>query len=57
MLILGAGVAWGIYSLRGKLLVTPLLSPPKFCRVRSRSCTLRSLISREHVDFAGIGYA
>jgi drug/metabolite transporter (DMT)-like permease len=59
MLMLGAGVAWGIYSLRGKVARDAVaVTTGNFVRAALFAVALNvSLISRAHVDFAGIGYA
>src|SRR2546423_15536398 len=59
MLMVGAGVAWGIYSLRGKVARDAVaVTTGNFVRAALFAVALSvSLISRAHVDFAGIGYA
>ena len=59
MLMLSAGVAWGIYSLRGKVAGDAVVvTTGNFVRAVPFAVALSvSLISRAHVDFAGIGYA
>jgi drug/metabolite transporter (DMT)-like permease len=59
MLMLGAGVAWGIYSLRGKVARDAVaVTTGNFVRAALFAVALSvSLILRAHVDFAGIGYA
>jgi drug/metabolite transporter (DMT)-like permease len=58
-LMLGAGVAWGIYSLRGKVARNAIaVTTGNFVRAALFAVALSvSLISRAHVDLAGIGYA
>lgn len=59
MLMLGAGIAWGIYSLRGKAARNAIaVTTGNFVRAALFAAALSvSLISRAHFDFAGIGYA
>jgi drug/metabolite transporter (DMT)-like permease len=59
MLMLSAGIAWGIYSLRGKVARDAIaVTTGNFVRAALFAVALSvSLISRAHVDVAGIGYA
>ncbi|HEX4653930.1 MAG TPA: DMT family transporter [Candidatus Udaeobacter sp.] len=59
ILMLGAGVAWGIYSLRGKGQQNPAsVTAGNFIRAVPFSLVVWMLfLQRAHIDFAGIGYA
>jgi len=59
MLMLSAGVAWGIYSIRGKVADDAIaVTTGNFVRaVFFVGASSLALISRAHVDVAGIGYA
>jgi drug/metabolite transporter (DMT)-like permease len=59
ILMLGAGVAWGIYSLRGKTVSDPVSATAgNFLRaVPFAAVLIVALFPRAHVDLAGIGYA
>ena len=59
MLMLGAGVAWGIYSVRGKIASDAIaVTTGNFLRaVLFVAAGSLALISHAHVDVAGIGYA
>jgi drug/metabolite transporter (DMT)-like permease len=59
MLMLSAGVAWGIYSVRGKVAGDAIaVTTGNFVRaVLFAAAGSLALISHAHVDLAGIGYA
>jgi len=59
ILMLGAGVAWGVYSLRGKGVGDPTkVTAGNFLRAVPISVTLSALVfSRTSMDYAGIWYA
>ena len=59
ILMLGAGVAWGIYSLRGKTVSDPVSTTAgNFLRAVPFAAVLSgALFPRAHVDLTGIGYA
>jgi drug/metabolite transporter (DMT)-like permease len=59
MLMLGAGAAWGIYSIRGKVAGDAIaVTAGNFVRaVLFVAAGSLALISHAHVDVAGIGYA
>jgi drug/metabolite transporter (DMT)-like permease len=59
MLMLSAGVAWGIYSIRGKVAADAIaVTTGNFlCAVLFAAAVSIASISRAHVDIAGIGYA
>lgn len=59
MLMLSAGVAWGIYSVRGKVAGDAIaVTTGNFVRaVLFATAGSLALISHAHVDVAGIGYA
>lgn len=59
LLMLSAGVAWGIYSLRGKTTGDAIAATAgNFLRAVPFAAVVRLiLIARTHVDLAGIGYA
>jgi drug/metabolite transporter (DMT)-like permease len=59
MLMLGAGIAWGIYSLRGKGEKNPAsVTTGNFIRAVLFAVVLSlALASRVHLDLAGIAYA
>jgi drug/metabolite transporter (DMT)-like permease len=59
LLMLSAGVAWGIYSVRGKVARDVIaVTTGNFVRAIAFAAAVSvSLISRVHVDAAGIGYA
>lgn len=59
ILMLSAGVAWGIYSLRGKAARDAIaVTTGNFARAGVLAAALGvALIARAHLDFAGIGYA
>ncbi len=58
-LMLSAGVAWGVYSLRGKISGDPTSATAgNFLRAVPMTALLSmALLSRAHVDLAGISYA
>jgi drug/metabolite transporter (DMT)-like permease len=58
-LMLGAGVAWGIYSLRGKSAGDPLqVTAGNFIRAAPMAAVLGlALLDDVSIDFAGVGYA
>ena len=56
--MLSAGVAWGIYSVRGKVDKIRPASPPEILSVLfCLAAAVWLCFSRAHVDFAGIRYA
>lgn len=59
ILMLGAGVAWGIYSLRGKAAGDPVTATAgNFLRAVPLAAILSiALLARSRLDWAGIGYA
>ncbi len=59
LLMLGAGVSWGIYSLRGRCAVDPLRTTTgNFLRTLPILLVLVMFLSRDiRVDLAGVGYA
>jgi drug/metabolite transporter (DMT)-like permease len=59
LLMLGAGVAWGVYSLRGKVSGNPLqVTAGNFARAAAMSSALSALLSRNvSLDPEGIWYA
>ncbi|MGH9522399.1 MAG: DMT family transporter, partial [Terriglobales bacterium] len=59
LLMLGAGIAWGIYSLRGKRAGDPLkVTAGNFARALPMALVLSLLLSsRVSLDPAGVGYA
>jgi len=59
ILMLSAGVAWGIYSVRGKVARDAIaVTTGNFVRAVAFAAAVSvGLISRTHVDAAGIGYA
>jgi len=59
ILMLGAGVAWGIYSLRGKTVSDPVSATAgNFLRAIPFAAVLSvALFPRAHLNLAGIGYA
>jgi drug/metabolite transporter (DMT)-like permease len=59
LLMLGAGVAWGIYSLRGKAAGDAIAATAgNFLRAVPFAALISAIfLARAHVDLAGIGYA
>lgn len=59
VLMLGAGVAWGVYSLRGKGVADPVgVTAGNFLRAAAMAAVLGATLSaRVSVDMAGLGYA
>ena len=59
ILMLGAGVAWGVYSLRGKGVQNPAsVTAGNFVRAVPFSAVVWIIFfQRTHVDFAGVTYA
>jgi drug/metabolite transporter (DMT)-like permease len=59
LLMLSAGVGWGIYSIRGKVAGDAIaVTTGNFVRaVAFAAATSIGFISRVHIDAAGIGYA
>jgi len=59
ILMLGAGTAWGIYSLHGKTAGDPVIATAgNFLRAVPFAAVLSiSLLPRLHLDWAGVGYA
>lgn len=59
LLMLGAGVAWGVYSLRGKGAGSPLqATTANFMRAAPVALLLATFLHREiTLDWSGIGYA
>jgi len=59
ILMLGAGVAWGIYSLRGRSAGDPVTATAgNFLRAVPLAAILSiALLARSRLDWAGIGYA
>ena len=59
ILMLSAGVAWGVYSLRGKFSGDATnATAGNFLRAVPMAAVMSmALLSRAHVDLAGIGYA
>lgn len=58
-LMLGAGVAWGVYSLRGKSAGDPLqVTAGNFIRAAPMAAVLGlAYLGEASIDFAGVGYA
>jgi drug/metabolite transporter (DMT)-like permease len=58
-LMLGAGAAWGVYSVRGKVTGDAIaVTTGNFVRAALFAAAISvALIARAHVDIAGIGYA
>ena len=59
LLMLGAGVAWGVYSLRGRGAASPLdVTAGNFLRATPMALLLAACLHRDvALDPAGIGYA
>ncbi|ODU89661.1 MAG: hypothetical protein BGO61_04465 [Thiobacillus sp. 65-69] len=59
LLMAGAGIAWGVYSLRGRGAGDPVLvTAGNFLRAAALAALLSlALLTRAHADMPGIGYA